>query len=170
MKNEHYAHKLAAIYPDTAAAESAVAALESEKTADIKVMKLAPNSGDISHAIEPETQATRDTLVGDTLTGGAAGTAVGALAANAAAVAVPTLFVSAPIVGPLVVLGYGAMIGSTVGAIRGLKLQENLLAGLVKDALNAGYYAVIVHAENEAAHNRAKTIIDATLTEKTAHT
>ena len=169
MKSENYPHKLAAIYPNAAAAEAAVKALEPEKTGDIKVMTLAPDASDISHAIEPETQATRDTLAGDTITGGATGTAVGALAAGAAAVAAPTLFVSAPIVGPLVVLGYGAMVGSAVGAIRGLKLQEGLLAGLVEDALKEGYYAVIIHAENDAADDRAKTIIDATMTEETAH-
>jgi hypothetical protein len=42
------------------------------------------------------------------------------------------------VVGPPIILGYGALIGSTAGAIRGLRLRENLLADLVKDALKAG--------------------------------
>lgn len=76
---------------------------------------------------------------------------------------------SAPVVGPLVVLGYGAIIGAIPGAIRRLKLRKTMLATLVKDALNAGYYVVIVHAANAAAERRAQTVIDETMAEETAH-
>jgi hypothetical protein len=170
MNSEHYPHKVAAIYPDTAAAEAAVIALGDDEADDIKVMKLAPDAGDIDSAIEPERQATRDAVAKDTVAGAATGTAAGAVTAGVAAALTPALFVSAPLVGPLVVLGYGAMIGGTVGAIRGLKLRENMLSGLVKDALKAGYHVVIVHAASEDAQQRVQAVIDTTVAEDTAST
>lgn len=170
MKSEHYPHKVAAIYPDAAAAKAAVVALDADEADDIKVMQLAPDASDIDSTIEPETQATRDTVAKDTVAGVATGTAAGAVTAGVAAALTPALFVSAPLVGPLVVLGYGAMIGGTAGAIRGLKLRENMLSGLVKDTLKAGYHVVIVHAASEEAQQRVEAVIDTTVTEDTMST
>ena len=129
---------------------------------------LEPGDSDADRALEPDPAETRDTVTSDAVTGGAAGTLAGAAAAGAAAVVAPTLFVSAPVVGALVVLGYGAMIGGAAGAIHGLRLREGVLAGLVQDALKAGYYVVLVHAANDEAQRRAQGIVDETITEKTA--
>jgi hypothetical protein len=170
MQTEHYPHKIAAVYHDGTAAEAAAMALDAANLDDVSVVQLAPGDSAVDLAIEPETRSTRDTLVKDTAAGAAAGTAAGAVAGGAAALATPALFLSAPVVGPLIVLGYGAMIGSAAGAIRGLKMRENMLASLVKDALDAGYYCIIVHAANEDAEQRAREVIDATVTEETAHT
>ena len=168
--SERYPHKVAAVYPDAATSESALLALDNAGLESVVVVRLDPGAGDIDVAIEPEREQTRNAVARDTVAGGAAGTAAGAVAAGAASVVAPTLFVSAPVVGPLIVLGYGAMIGGMAGAIRGLKLRENVLAGLVKDALQAGCHVVIVHAANEAAQQQVQAVIAETLTEETAHT
>ena len=170
MQTEHYPHKIAAVYQDNTAAEAAAMALDAADLGDVTIVRLAPGDSAVDLAIEPETRGTRGTLVKDTLAGAAVGTAAGAVAGGAAALATPALFLSAPVVGPLVVLGYGAMIGSAAGAIRGLRMRENLLASLVKDALDAGYHCIIVHAANEEAEHRAQEVIDATVTEETART
>jgi hypothetical protein len=81
---------------------------------------------------------------------------------GAAALGTPALFVSAPVVGSLMVLGYGALFGGMVGAIRGLGLRENMLSGLVKDALKAGYHAIIIHAANKDAQRRVQDVISKT--------
>ena len=170
MKKDTYPHKVAAIYPGIVEAEAAAMALVDSNIDGIDIVQLAPGAEDIGLAIDQETEATRDTLTRDAAVGTAAGTAAGAATAGAIALAASSLFISAPVVAPLMVLGYGALIGGTVGALRGLKLREGELAGLVKDALDAGYYALIVHAENGKSRDRAQEVIDLTLADKTVHT
>ncbi|MGD2055721.1 MAG: hypothetical protein PVJ15_02865 [Gammaproteobacteria bacterium] len=171
-RRERYPHKVAAVYPDAATTESALLALGTAGLKNVVTIHLEPDmdTGDVDLAIEPEREQTRNAVARDTIAGGAAGTVAGAVAAGAASVVAPTLFVSAPVVGSLIVLGYGAMIGGMTGAIRGLKLRENVLAGLVKDALRAGCHVVIVHAAKEAAWEQIQAVIEATMTEETAHT
>ena len=170
MTHEHYPHKVTAVYLDDVAAKDAVRALNGADLGDVKVLQLTPDTRNIDSAVEPETEATRDTLTRDTLAGGATGTAAGAVVSGVTAVVAPTLFVAAPITGPLIVLGYGAMLGGIAGAIRGIKPSESELAALVKDALNAGYYVVMVHAANDEARQKAEAVINDTLAEETAHT
>jgi hypothetical protein len=167
MKSETYPYKVAAVYPDDVSTEAAIDALSSARLGDVEIVRLAPGSSEVDLAIEPEREETRNTVVQDTVTGSLAGTAAGAVLTGAATLGAPALFVSAPLVGPLVVLGYGAMIGGTIGAIRGLKLRENMLSGLVKDSLKAGYHVVIVHAANEEAQTRVQDVISKTMAEET---
>lgn len=166
MKKESHPYKVAAIYPGIDEAEATVMALVDSKIDGIDIVQLAPGTEETGLAIENETEATLDTITRDAGIGGIAGTAAG----GAAVLVASSLFVSAPIVGPLIMLGYGTLIGGIVGAIRGLKIREGQLAGLVNDALDAGYYAVVVHAENEQGRNRAQDVIDLSMAEKTAHT
>lgn len=168
LETEHYPHKIAAVYPDDAAAQQAVQVLQDAGLDDIKITTLAPDDEGVSPAIEPETKETRNKVVLDTLFGTATGGAAGAVTAGAVAVVAPSLFVSAPIVAPLMVLGYGAMIGGTAGAILGLKPREGMLAGLVRDSVKAGYHVVIVHAASHESRERAEAVIGETMTEKTA--
>ena len=170
MHTELYPNKTAAVYHDGATAEAAAMALEAAGLENVSVLRLAPGDSTVDQAIEPETGATRNTVTRDTMTGGAAGTAAGAAAAGTLAVTAPALLVRAPVVAPLIILGYGAAIGATAGAVRGLRLRETVLAGLVRDALDAGYYVIIVHAANDEAQRRAQAVIDDTVTEQTAHT
>lgn len=170
MNSERYPYKVAAVYPDNAAAEAAILGLNIENLGDVEVVRLEPGTNQIDQAIEPEREQTRDTVVNDTVTGCVVGTAAGTVVTGAAALVAPALFVSAPVVGPLVVLGYGAMIGGTVGAIRGLKMYENMLSGLVKDALKEGYHVVVIHAASEEGQQRVQDVINTTMPENTAHT
>ena len=168
MNTEHYPYKVAAVYPDSAAAEAAVHDLNIANLGDVEVVQLEPGTNQADKAIEPEGEQTRDTVVNDIVTGSAVGTAAGAVVTGAAALGTPALFISAPVVGPLMLLGYGAMIGGTVGAIRGLKLRENMLSGLVKDALKEGYHVVIIHAASEQEQQRVQDVINTTMPEDTA--
>lgn len=168
MKTELYPHKIAAVYPDGVQAEVALHALQATGLDNVEVTSLAPGDGGVSHAVEPEMEETRNRIVQDTLYGSVAGGAAGAVTAGAIAAVLPSLFVSAPVVAPLVLLGYGATIGGTAGAVLGLKPRETFVAGLVKDALKAGFHVVIVHAANVEARQRAEAVIAGTMAEKTA--
>jgi hypothetical protein len=129
MKSELYSHKIAAVYPDAATAEVATFRLHAAKLVDSRIVRLDPNAGDADLAIEPEIEETRDTLTKDVAKGGVAGTAAGAVVAGAASVLAPTLFISAPVVGPLIVLGYGAMIGSAAVRFAVLKCVKTCSPG-----------------------------------------
>lgn len=170
MKKESHPHKVAAIYQTIVEAEAAAMALVDSKIDGIDIVQLAPGAEDIGMAIAQDAEATRDTITKDAAVGTAAGTATGAVTAGTIALVSASLFISAPVVAPLMVLGYGSLIGGIVGALRGMNLHEGQLAGLVKDALDAGYYAVIVHAVDEKSSERAQEVINLTLADETAHT
>ncbi|MFN2309006.1 MAG: hypothetical protein ABR553_04630 [Gammaproteobacteria bacterium] len=83
----------------------------------------------IARAIEAEQLATRNRLIQDILVGTGVGTVVGAAGAVAIAVILPSLFISVPVIGPLMVTGYGSSLGMTAGGIKALKIKWGLLAG-----------------------------------------
>lgn len=164
---EQYPYSVAAIYGDAASANVAVSMLEHSGLGDARITRLTPGQPGVDSAIEPESVGTHNTLTMDSLTGGIAG--AGALMAGAVTALTPALFVSAPVVAPLIILGYGSLLGVTAGAIRGVRLRELALAGLVKDALKAGYHVVLVHSANEQIRDRAQAVIDETMAENIAH-
>jgi len=168
MKHAHYPHKVTAVYPDAATAAEAIASLKGFGPGDFEVQQLAPGDSDIDLAIEPEPEAARDTTARDTLAGGAAGTLAGGAVSGASAIIAPSLFMAAPVAGPLIMMGYGAMLGSVAGAIRGARPKQGELAALVKDALKAGNYVVIIHVADDEARQKVEGVINATLPEETA--
>ncbi len=170
MKTENYPHKVAAVYPDASTAEEAIKALEAPAFADTKIIHISPDSSNIDRAIEPESTATVDTVVKDAAVGGTAGTITGAAVMAASTFAGSLLFISAPIVAPLAVLGYGALIGGTAGAIHGLKLSKDILTSLVEDAIKSGYHVVIVHSAKAETKQRAQDIISETMVVDTTQT
>lgn len=164
MQTEHYPHKIAAVYADSAAAADALAALRQAALGDVEIIHLHVDSPAVQRGIEPEQQATRNHMLKDILLGTGLGTAIGAAGAGSIAVILPSLFVSVPVVGPLIIAGYGATLGATVGAIMGLKVKEGLLAGMVQDAVKAGFHVIIVHAVDDLTRERAETVVERTLT------
>lgn len=168
MDTEHYSHKIAAIYPDASSIMSAKAALEKADLGDVKIRELDASTLDPEPGIEPEQKGTRNRFIHDILAGGAVGTAAGAAGAGAAAVLLPSLFVSAPVVTPLIVIGYGATLGGGAGAIKSMKVKEDMLAGMVEDAIGEGFHVLVVHVPDKETRGRAEAVIDDTLAEKTA--
>lgn len=167
MQTEQYPHKIAAIYTDAARVDAAIRALWDAAVGDVRMTRLAPDSPDPGRGIEPEQAETRNRFIVDMLTGGGIGTAIGAVGAGAIAIGLPTLFVSAPVVGPLAVAGYGATLGATAGAIKAFKVKEGLLADMVKDSLARGFHVLVVHARDAEAQGRAEQVIEHTVTEDT---
>lgn len=145
MTNEHLPYKVAAVYPDDRTAAAAMDALDAAALGDVRLIEFAPD------------------------TGGGVDQAVGPAAGGPAATS-PALYVSAPVAGTLVVLGYGALIDAAAGTICGLRLRENLLVDLLKDALRAGFYVVLLLAANSETRRHAEAVISATLSDQAIHT
>ena len=161
MHSIHYPYKVAAVYADAESAVDAVNALDAAALGDVRVFRLAQDAADdLDLSVEAESGEAGESIGRNAASGGGAG---------AAEVATPSLFLSAAVVGPLIVLGYGARIGTAAGAVHDLRLQENRLAELVKDALQAGCHVVIVHAPDGDTEQRVRNVIGDTLEEKTVH-
>ena len=167
METEHYPHKVAAVYASAAAAEAAQRELLEARLGDIVIREVGPNTLDADARIEPEQKQTRNSFIKDILAGGALGAAVGAAGAGASAALLPTLFVAAPVLGPLMVVGYAATLGGGAGAVKAFKIKEGVLAGVVEDAAKDGLYSLIVHAPDAETQAHVEEVIQRTLAEKT---
>lgn len=168
MQTEVFPHKVAAIYLNAERAESAMSALRDAGFDAPALLHLHSDSVDVQQAIEPEQAATRNHFIQDIVVGGGIGTVVGALSAGALAIAIPTIFISAPVVGPLMLAGYGTTLGATVGAIKAFKIREGLLSGMVSDAIKQGFHVVMVHSADAETQARAEAVINATMVAETA--
>jgi hypothetical protein len=93
-------------------------------------------------AAESSDAVLKDILV-DGAIGTAVGTGVGALLTIGAVAANVTLFIASPIIGPLVMLGWGASIGGLIGATVGAAEKAKPLSDLIHDAINSGSLVVI---------------------------
>lgn len=168
MKTEQYPHKVAAVYHDASSASEARRCLELADIGDIRVRLLDSTVIDPETGIEPEQNGTRNRFIQDILLGGSIGAAVGTAGAGAAAALLPSLFISAPVVAPLVVAGYGATLGAGAGAVKSMKVREDMLAGLVEDALREGFHVLVLHAPNTEIRKQAEAIIESTVVDKVA--
>jgi len=167
VRTERYPHKIAAIYSDADHADAVADVVLSAARGDALVMRLDPESSDVDRGIEPEQRATRNHFIRDLLLGGGAGMAAGSVGAGAIAIGLPSLFVSVPVVGPLMVAGYGAMLGATAGGIKAFRLKEGLLADMVQDALERGFHVLVIHSRDLGTHDRVERIVGDTLAEVT---
>jgi hypothetical protein len=159
MKDYRFDFKVAGIFEDEDAAAAACRRLIDSGFRREQTRTLGSSEIPVDKHIEPETEATRDQLIRDTLIGTGVGGVAGGAATAGLATLMPTFFVSAPVVGPLVVLGYGAMLGSIGGAATGLSIEKTHLAALIKDAIEAGCYVLLVHVEDEQEYERAKKLL-----------
>jgi len=164
---KRYPHKVAAVYPDVGAAKAAMRTLEAAELGEREIIHLDPRSTEIDWAIESDRDSARSRMAETTTTAAALGPATNAVASDAPTVMAPTLFVSAPVVAPLIVLGYGSMIGGIAGAIRGLRIPEGMFASMVRDAVHAGYHAVVVQIAEDGARQRTERVISRTMAEET---
>jgi len=85
-----------------------------------------------------------DLVLKDILVDGAIGTAVGTGIGALLTAANLTLFVASPLIGPLVMLGWGASIGGLVGASIGATEKIKPLSELIHDAITNGSLVVMV--------------------------
>jgi len=113
--------------------------------------------------VRQEARADSDTVRDDVLRDGAIGTAVGTLAGAAGTVAFAlvgvSLFVAAPVVGSLAMLGWGASLGGLLGAMAGAQSSKGDVSDLVQDALASGHVVLSVHPGSDAQRQLAEQAI-----------
>lgn len=166
---ERYTYKLAGIYGSRTAAEQALQHVVASGFDRTQVRCAWPDDQYVDRKVEPETKASRNHMLRNTAVGTLVGGAVGLLATAIIALFVPGMFASAPIWGPLIVTGYGAVIGLTVGAFTGLRMREGQLASAIVDEINRGGYAVIVQARDSREAQRAERLLEERAGQKILH-
>ena len=109
----------------------------------------------------------KDVLV-DGAVGAAVGTGLGVVAEVALIAANVTLFVASPLLGPLAMLGWGAALGSLVGAAVGAekpeKKKEGRFSDLVLDAIRSGHVVLVAQTRSAAQTTLARGIVGDSLT------
>lgn len=166
---ERYTYKLAGIYSNRAEAEQALQHVIAAGFAHEQVRCAWPDDQYVDRKVEPETKASRNHLVRNTVIGLLIGAVVGLLATVAIVLLQPGMFAAAPIWGPLIVTGYAATVGLVVGAFTGLRMREGQLASAIVDEINRGGYAVIVQARDSREAQRAEQLLQERAGQKILH-
>ena len=114
-------------------------------------------------ALTAATPAKSDAVLKDVLVDGAIGTAVGtgvgALAEVALVAANVSLFVASPLLAPLVMLGWGASIGGTVGAVVGAGKKDRSLSSLIRDAVSNGQIVLVARTRTSDETTHAQQLM-----------
>lgn len=158
-----YLHRIVGLYPTREEAEAARDDLLRHGLAEGQLRLLAP--GAVGAGVDDRSDS--DDVLKDLLRDGAIGTAVGTAAGAGASIALAaaniTLFIASPVVGTLVMLGWGASLGGLVGAVVGAERDKGDVPGLIVDALKAGQFVLVVHADTEIETAAAQARIGASV-------
>lgn len=142
-------HKVAGIFATLADTQAARDRLVERGVTPEHINIIAPNDRMIDKKIEPDGDGVAREVVKDAIIGGVIGGGVGAAGAAAMAAASITLFVASPVLGPLSLMGWGAMIGIIAGGGKGAGIREDQFADMIKDVTNEGKFILIAHTESE---------------------
>lgn len=111
----------------------------------------------------------KEVLVDGTV-GTLVGTGLGALGQVALVVGNVTLFAASPLLAPLAMLGWGAVLGGIVGAVaganKGVKKHDGKFADLVSYAIRSGHVTLIAETLNPEERQLASAIIGDSVTRR----
>ncbi len=134
----------------------------------IKVVERA-RGDDSNPGLADDDEVLKEVLVDGTV-GTLVGTGLGALAEVALVAANVTLFVASPLVAPLAMLGWGAVLGGVVGAASGAnaaaKKHDGKFADLVRYAIRSGHVTLIAETQNPEEKKLASEIIGNSVIER----
>lgn len=157
---QQYEHKIGAIFSNASEAHSAYLVMKASGFPENQLFLVEPSDSKPDHKIEPEGDEVLSSGLKDLLTGTAAGAGLGAGAAGIAAATGVTAFFAAPVLATLLAAGYGAMLGSAVGAGKALHVREANFAAMIKDAIRHGHAAIVAHAKDDAEEAKARELFD----------
>ena len=107
-----------------------------------EALRIFPGDPAIADAESSSDRALKDILV-DGAIGTAVGSGLGVLGEVVLVAANVSLFLASPLLAPLVMLGWGASIGGTVGAMIGAEKKDRSLSSLIRDAVSTGQVVLV---------------------------
>lgn len=160
---ENYRHYVSGFFAHRDQAEKAVSDLVVAGLPLTRVHLFDKDSMPPAHTASEGSDTVLKDIVVDGAIGTAVGTGIGALLTVGMVAANVTLFVASPIIGPLVMLGWGASLGGLVGASVGAAQKARPLSDMVHDAVTSGGLVVVAETlsseETESAANIFKAAV-----------
>lgn len=137
----------------------------------VKVVERA-RADDSNPKLADDDQVLKHVLVDGTV-GTLVGTGLGAVAEVALVATNVTLFVASPLLGPLAMLGWGAVLGGILGAAAGANKSAGKHGGkfadLVQYAIRSGHVTLIAETRNLAEKKLATEVIGDSVTKRDEH-
>lgn len=167
---ESQSHIVSGIYASRAEAEKVRSQLIEQglPRQQVKVVERA-RADDSNAKLADDDEVLKEVLVDGTV-GTVVGTGLGALAQIALVATNVTLFVASPLVAPLAMLGWGAVLGGVLGAAAGANTgaekHEGKFADLVHYAIRSGHVTLIAETLTPAERKLASGVIGDSLTER----
>ncbi len=154
--------KVAAVFPDQAAARRAAeAVIESLSLKSAQVQVIAPGEPGAGRKLEPESHGIWRTIMIAHARLGIVGAVLG-LVVFAAMYAIGIGFiVSSPVAAALVLLSFGAMAGLMLGGLIALRPDHDRYVQATRDAMEAGNTTVVVHAFSAEQRDEAAGLLSA---------
>lgn len=167
-----YRHHVSGFFANRDDAESAFSTLVDRGLPGDQLHIFETDSAEPAPAAPKEdSNAVLKDVVVDGAIGTAVGTGLGALAEVALVAANVTLFVASPLIAPLAMLGWGAVLGGVIGAVVGAEAQpatgtekkEGWLSALVRDAIASGQIVLVAQCYTEQQTAIAREVIQASV-------
>lgn len=160
---ENYRHFLSGFFEYRDQADNVFDQLVEKGLPSTRLHLFDANSPPSQHKSEEgSNEVLKDVLV-DGAIGTVAGTAIGGIAEVALVAANVSLFVASPLIGPLVMLGWGASIGGLIGAAVGATSKAKTLSTLVDDAIANGQIVLVAETHSQEETEIAKDIFRAAI-------
>lgn len=142
-------HKIAGIFATLQDTHAARNLLVERGITPEHINLIVPDDTMIDKKIEPDGDGVAREVVKDSIIGGVIGGGIGAAGAVAMTAASITLFVASPVLGPLTLMGWGAMVGAFAGGGKGAGIREDQFADMIRDVTNHDKFVLIVHTSSD---------------------
>ena len=166
---DEYRHHVSGFFAHRAEAEGARSRLAERGLPLAQLQLFDADSGPVVTEPTGQSNEVLTNVLVDGAVGTAVGTGIGALAQLAIVAANVSLFVASPLIAPLVMLGWGASLGSFVGAAAGagkdVEPKNGWLSDLVRDAIANGQVVLLVETRTAEETTIAREIIGAAVGE-----
>ncbi len=157
-----YLHRVLGLYATRAAAESARDRL-AQRGLPLEQIKILEHGRGGARRARADSDDVLYEMLREGLIGTLIGTLVGAAGTIALAVAKAGLFASSPVLGTLIMLGWGASIGGFVGAAAGARSSKGDVSDLINISLANGHVVVVAHTVTEEQTAFARKILGASM-------
>lgn len=155
---DNYRHYLSGFFEHRDQAQQVLYQLVNEGVPTTRLYLFDKHSTPQQHeSLESSNEVLKDVLV-DGAIGTVAGTAIGGIAEVALVAANVSLFVASPLLGPLVMLGWGAAMGGFVGAAVGASAKAKTLSALIEDAISNDQFVVVAETHSPTETEKAKLV------------
>ncbi|MCB5184205.1 hypothetical protein LG201_03200 [Methylobacillus gramineus] len=152
-----YLDSVTGIYPALEDAHAVAKQLIAKGIGEDQIQIAAARTSDIK-SDEDSNEVLKNVVV-DSAIGTTVGAGIGALGQIAIVAANVSLFVASPIMAPLAMIGWGAMVGGFIGAANGISNQDRYFSDLVQDAVNQGNSVLIANTKTEKETELARAVI-----------